>query len=149
MDGHFIRGCLHGGTKILELRWVTESPHKLCNCFYVKCCVLLFLPLETMNYIGFEVFHNRSAQRQGYAQVNVQCKTKSQQFVTFSCQNDKAQHRYRLVIPASDAMGMSMLVFILPGPKDNHSVSKTLAQSSDEQSRRIIEYSIVFSLLNR
>ena len=36
--------------KIVKLPWVTESPHKLCDCFYLKCYVLSFLPLETTNF---------------------------------------------------------------------------------------------------
>ena len=36
--------------KILKLHWVTGSPHKLCDCFYLKCYVLSFLSLEMMNF---------------------------------------------------------------------------------------------------
>ena len=63
MDGHFIRGCLHGGRKILESRLGHRKPTQIVQLFLREMLCIVILAAGTMNYIDFEVFHNRSAQR--------------------------------------------------------------------------------------
>ena len=108
------------------------------------CIVILAAGNDELYRLGFAEFSSLVSLL--YAQVNVQCKTLQITIIRhFQLQERHCTNSCR--VPASDVMGMSMLAFILPGLKDNHTVSKTLAQSNDEQSRRIMD--LLSRLLNR